>query len=115
MLQKTLILAAFSVLLSTSNAQIPTDSVFQRIINVGTSDNRTMDHLDILCNRFGGRLVGSDAFENASVWAASKFDEWGLKVVIDDVGYLPVGFPFIIPISTNPYVNSNFWKSQRDC
>jgi len=37
--------------------------VIDRIIEIGQTDNRTMDHLDVLCNRFGGRLVGSDAYE----------------------------------------------------
>jgi len=64
----------------------------QKIIEIGTTDNRSMDHLDVLCNRFGGRLIGSDAYENAAIWAASKFDEWGMEVVMDEVGELPVGF-----------------------
>lgn len=68
------------------------DSVVQRIIEIGQTDNRTMEHLDILCNRFGGRLVGSDAYENAAEWAASKFKEWGIKVIMDETGELPVGF-----------------------
>lgn len=73
-----------------SNAQ--TDPVMERIVEIGQTDNRTMEHLDILCNRFGGRLIGSDAYENASIWAASKFNEWGMEVVMDEVGELPVGF-----------------------
>jgi hypothetical protein len=64
----------------------------QRIVEIGQTDNRSMQHLDILCNRFGGRLIGSDAYENAALWAASKFEEWGMKVVMDKVGELPVGF-----------------------
>ena len=35
--------------------------VIGKVIEMGKTDNRTMDHLDILSNRFGGRLVGSDA------------------------------------------------------
>ena len=34
------------------------------IIKLGQTDNQTMNHLDILTNRFGGRLLGSDSFEN---------------------------------------------------
>ncbi len=75
-----------------SLAQARADSVMQRIIEIGRSDNRTMDHLDVLCNRFGGRLIGSDAFENAALWAAGKFDEWGMEVIMDEVGEIPVGF-----------------------
>ena len=68
------------------------DPVMERIVAIGQTDNRTMEHLDILCNRFGGRLIGSDAYENAAFWAASKFREWGMEVVMDEVGELPVGF-----------------------
>ena len=35
--------------------------VVKKIIEIGTTDNQTMQHLDILTNRFGGRLIGSDA------------------------------------------------------
>ena len=66
--------------------------VVEKIIEIGKTDNQTMDHLDILCNRFGGRLIGSDAYENAAIWAASKFKEWGMQVEIDEAGELPVGF-----------------------
>ncbi len=63
-----------------------------KIIETGTTDNQTMDHLDILCNRFGGRLIGSDAYENAAQWAAYKFKSWGMEVIMDEAGELPVGF-----------------------
>lgn len=66
--------------------------VIDRIIEIGTTDNQTMNHLDIFTNRFGGRLIGSDAYENAAEWAASKFKEWGLEVEMDYSGELPVGF-----------------------
>nr|NQU94296.1 M28 family peptidase [Bacteroidota bacterium] len=72
--------------------EITQDSVVRKIIEIGTSDNRTMDHLDVLCNRFGGRPIGSDAYENAAFWAASKFREWGMQVEMDEAGELPVGF-----------------------
>ncbi len=66
--------------------------VIDRIIEIGTTDNQTMNHLDVFSNRFGGRLIGSDAYENAAEWAASKFKEWGLEVEMDYSGELPVGF-----------------------
>lgn len=75
---------------------LPTHSqstkVIKKIIEIGKTDNQTMDHLDILTNRFGGRLVGSDAYENAAEWAASKFKEWGMQVEMDYAGEVPVGF-----------------------
>jgi hypothetical protein len=67
-------------------------STIQKIIEIGKTDNQTMNHLDVLCNRFGGRLIGSDAYENAANWAAYKFKEWGMEVEMDEVGELPVGF-----------------------
>jgi hypothetical protein len=79
-------------LLQISFSQTPTDSVVQKIIQIGKTDNQTMAHLDVLCNRIGGRPIGSDAYETATVWTASKFQEWGMDVVLDEAGELPVGF-----------------------
>ncbi|MFA8341895.1 MAG: M28 family peptidase [Rhodothermaceae bacterium] len=80
-----------SVLLITVTLS-QTDPVVKKIIEIGKTDNQTMKHLDILCNRFGGRLIGSDAYENAAEWAASKFKEWGMEVIMGEAGELPVGF-----------------------
>ncbi|MEX0985870.1 MAG: M28 family peptidase [Bacteroidales bacterium] len=74
------------------NTWSQSEEVFNRIIETGNRDNQVMDHLDILTNRFGGRPIGSDAYENAAHWAAHKFNEWGMEVVFDKVGELPVGF-----------------------
>lgn len=68
------------------------DPVVQKIIEIGKTDNRTMQHLDILTNRFGGRPIGSAAFDNAAEWAGSKFREWGMEVEYDEAGTLAVGF-----------------------
>ncbi len=68
------------------------NKVVDKIIEIGTTDNRTMDHLDVICNRFGGRLVGSDAFENAAEWCAVQFQQWGMEVEMDEAGEVPVGF-----------------------
>ena len=66
--------------------------VVNKIIEIGKTDNQTMQHLDVLSNRFGGRLIGSDAYENAAEWAASKFKDWGMQVQMDEAGTVPVGF-----------------------
>lgn len=66
--------------------------VIDKIIELGINDNRTMDHLDVLSNRIGGRIVGSDAYASATTWCASKFKEWGMEVILDEVGTVPVGF-----------------------
>ena len=75
-----------------SAATTQTDPVVQKIIQIGTTDNQVMDHLDILSNRIGGRLIGSGAYEDAEKWTASEFKKWGLEVEMDEAGELPVGF-----------------------
>jgi len=89
--RKFTILLFFS-LLPGIFTQAQTDSIVEKIIGIGKTDNQTMDHLDILCNRFGGRPIGSDAYEEAAEWAAGKFREWGMQVEMDEAGELPVGF-----------------------
>lgn len=91
-MKSKLAILLFASLLTVISIQAQTDSVVQKIIEIGKNDNQTMDHLDVLCNRFGGRPIGSDAFDDAAEWAAMKFLEWGMKVQIDEAGELPVGF-----------------------
>ncbi len=79
-------------LLFLSAADTQTGPVVKKIIEIGTNDNQVMDHLDILSNRIGGRLIGSAAYEDAEKWAASEFKKWGLEVEMDEAGALPVGF-----------------------
>jgi hypothetical protein len=67
-------------------------NVVDRIIELGKTDNQTMRHLDVLSNRFGGRLAGSDAYANAANWCASEFIKWGMEVIMDEAGSVPVGF-----------------------
>lgn len=88
-----LTLLALSLLLALPLSLISQDkSVTEKIIEIGTTDNRTMNHLDVLTNRIGGRLIGSDAYENATYWAAGLFEKWGLEVQVIEVGEMPVGF-----------------------
>lgn len=68
------------------------DPVINKVIEIAKTDNQTMDHQDILSNRFGGRLVGSDAYENAGDWVEYMFKKWGLEVWKQEVGEMPVGF-----------------------
>lgn len=68
------------------------NKVVARIIEIGTTDNQTMRHLDVIANRFGGRPVGSDAYDNAAEWCASEFKKWGMEVIMDEAGTVPVGF-----------------------
>ena len=68
------------------------DAAVNKIIEIGQTDNQVMDHLDVLTNRIGGRVIGSNAYDNAVEWVASKFTEWGLEVELQEAGTLPVGF-----------------------
>lgn len=68
------------------------EAAVNRIIEMGQTDNQVMNHLDILTNRIGGRVIGSDNYDHAVEWAASKFKEWGLEVELQEAGTLPVGF-----------------------
>jgi len=92
-MKKLLFLLLTGVLLfSTGSINAQDKKVIEKIIQIGRTDNHVMDHLDVLCNRFGGRLIGSDAYENAAQWVASQFKSWGMEVDMDEVGELPVGF-----------------------
>src|SRR5512136_2627884 len=68
------------------------NKIVDRIIDLGKTDNRTMHHLDIITNRFGGRLAGSSTYETAALWCASEFRKWGMEVIMDEAGSVPVGF-----------------------
>ena len=68
------------------------DAAIRKIIEMGQNDNQVMHQLDILTNRFGGRPIGSDAYENAAEWMKREFERWGLEVHMEEAGTLPVGF-----------------------
>jgi len=85
-------LIPFFLLFIAAGLSAQQNKVIDRIIETGTTDNQTMRHLDILTNRFGGRLVGSDAYDNAAEWCASEFKKWGMEVIMDEAGTVPVGF-----------------------
>ena len=83
---------SFFVAVSFSSYAQKVDPVVEKIIEIGNKDNQTMAHLDVIANRFGGRMVGSDAYENTLDWIAYKFKEWGLEVIVEEAGEVPVGF-----------------------
>lgn len=91
-MKKLIVAAAFLCCSAFSVQAQKTDPVVEKIIQIGQTDNQTTKHLDVLSNRFGGRLVGSDAYENSAEWVASKFKEWGLEVTFEEAGTVPVGF-----------------------
>lgn len=84
--------AYFLVLFVAAFSATAQNKVSQKIMEIGKTDNRTMQHLDVLANRIGGRPIGSDAYENATYWVADKLKSWGLEVEIQEVGEMPLGF-----------------------
>lgn len=89
---KNYIVILAALLLISIEIPAQQSKVVGRIIELGQTDNRTMHHLDVITNRFGGRLAGSDAYENAALWCASEFRKWGMEVIMDEAGSVPVGF-----------------------
>jgi carboxypeptidase Q len=88
-LSQSLLFILFVITTVVSSQQ---DPVVQKIIEIGKSDNQTMRHQDILCNRIGGRITGSDAYGTACNWVMGELKSWGLEVKLDEVGDVPVGF-----------------------
>jgi cyclophilin family peptidyl-prolyl cis-trans isomerase len=82
----------FISFLFVSLAKAQPDPTFQKIFDIGINNNKVMVHQDYLCNRFGGRSTGSDAYTNAAQWALNEFKSWGLKTELDEVDELKVGF-----------------------
>jgi len=68
------------------------DKVVKSVLETGRSDNRVMQHADHLSNVIGGRIIGSAALTEAEAWAAEQFRSWGLEVMIQEAGEIPVGF-----------------------
>jgi hypothetical protein len=68
------------------------DPVVQKIIQLGTTDNRVMTWNDYASNRFGGRETGTNAYTDATQWAVWQFKQFGIDAELDEVGEIPVGF-----------------------
>lgn len=95
-------LAAFLAALSARDQFLPawtgasphaaSDPVVRRIVTLARSEPHAMEWLDILSNRFGGRLAGSDAYTHAAAWSAMQLQRWGVQAELEEAGRLPVGF-----------------------
>jgi len=71
----------------------PRQSDAERVIALGKSENRVMEHLDHLTNRIGPRLTGSAGFRRACEWARKEFESYGLaNSRLEKWGEFPVGF-----------------------
>lgn len=82
-------LVLLAAVAATLSAQ---DKVTQKVLELGRTDNRTMQHADYISNNIGGRLVGSHNLEDAEAWVKSQFESWGLEVMVQEVGQINVGF-----------------------
>ena len=90
-MRKIIISFCMVVVLFAGHAYAQSAAV-KKIIETAKTDNQTMHHLDVLSNRFGGRLVGSDAYENATEWMLREFRKWGIEAHLEEAGEVPVGF-----------------------
>lgn len=59
---------ATGALMSTAQPSSVDDATVAKILEIASKDNQVMNHLDILTGRFGGRLIGSGAYEDATAW-----------------------------------------------
>lgn len=80
------------VAISFSLSLFAQDKTVKKIIEIGTTDNRTMEHDDFLANVIGGRLIGSAALTEAEAWVKEQFESWGLEVMVQEAGQINVGF-----------------------
>ena len=89
MKQRFLTLLALLLLALTLNAQ---DKVTRKVLELGRTDNRTMEHADYIARNIGGRLVGTHMLNHAEDWVAEQFRSWGLEVTVQEAVEIGVGF-----------------------
>ena len=58
------------------------DKVTKKVLELGRTDNRTMEHADYIARNIGGRLVGTHMLNHAEDWVAEQFRAWGLEVTM---------------------------------
>ena len=68
------------------------DKVTKTVLELGKTDNRTMEHADYIARNIGGRIVGSHMLNHAEDWVADQFRAWGLEVRIQEAVTINVGF-----------------------
>lgn len=85
-------LLSIAAVCMTFGAVVAQPSVVQKMIDESNANPRAPYYLDILTGRFGGRILGSDAFENAQAWMVREFQKYGIDVRLEEVGELPYGF-----------------------
>ncbi len=87
------ILALVAILvISIPAVSFAQDKTVKKVIEIGQTDNRTMEHADFLANVIGGRHVGSAALTEAELWVKEQFESWGLEVLVQEAMEAQVGF-----------------------
>ena len=86
MKHKALLLLA--VLFATLSLQAQ-DKVTKTVLELGKTDNRTMEHADYIARNIGGRIVGSHMLNHAEDWVAEQFRSWGSTAVPGSAGCCP--------------------------
>lgn len=83
---------SFALLIGTSVTASAQDATSKKIVEIGMQDPQAMTWLDVLTNRFGGRMVGSDNYTHAARWTRDQLRQWGLQAELEEAGQQPVGF-----------------------
>ena len=64
----------------------------EKIVTTGHEESQVMDHLDVLVNRIGPRLTGSDNLTNACEWVRDRFKSFGIENArLEQWGEFPSG------------------------
>ena len=87
---RSIFLNAF--LLTTIVVSGQKDPVVDKIIDLGNTNNKVMEYMDFLTNRFGDRLTGSDGYYSACIWAVNTMRSWGMMAEMQEAGEMVVGF-----------------------
>ena len=86
---------SFSLLmlfLAVSLAVNAQDKTVKAVLEMGRTDNRTMEHADYIARNIGGRLVGTHMLHHAEDWVVQQFRSWGLEVTVQEAVEIGVGF-----------------------
>ncbi len=83
---------AFCILIGLSPISSAQDATSKKIVEIGTQDPQVMTWLDILTNRFGGRMTGSDNYSHAARWTKNQMQQWGIEAELEEAGQQSVGF-----------------------
>lgn len=86
------ILLFLAALLLAAPLGLSQDKVTKKVLELGRTDNRTMEYADYFARNIGGRLVGTHMLHHAEDWVAEQFRSWGLEVTLQEAVVIGVGF-----------------------